>query len=483
MRSLVKSLFTFLAGISLFSACAPDEFFLGSVDVKPGDLVPGIAYKIEPDAQNPNIVRLSSLMDSKYTPLWDHPQGRSQNSTVTLRIPFPGTYSVKFGVQTRGGIVYGEPATFTVQSFYAPFVQDEMWEMLSGGVDQEKTWYLDLDADGLSRHFLGPLYFYGTDNGWLGDCLKEGGDCWNWNPDYKGNSWLMSTADFGSMTFDLKGGAHVKVDHKTIAGRGKESGTYMLDTENKTMRLTDASPLHDSGRDNVVIDWGNIRILSLTKDHMQLAVLRDPVLSGEGAALLVYNYISKDFRDNWTPGVVAEPEPPYTGDANADLTTSTTTSKKWVMSASTPYNWMDLGGALLNPWTSAQDYKSSGWAPYNEATIKNISLTLSKTGPQAGNYTFTNGSGQPIAGVYTVDEKNNLQFDKAISFVIADWVSLTTTAQKTLRLLKTETDASGNLVGMWLGARDAVKDEYMAYHFVPGGGDLQMQWRHGRQRW
>jgi glycosyltransferase involved in cell wall biosynthesis len=42
---------------------------------------------------------------------------------------------------------------------------------------------------------------------------------------------------------------------------------------------------------------------------MQLAALRDPVLSGEGACLLVYNFISKDYKDNWTPGVVAEPEP------------------------------------------------------------------------------------------------------------------------------------------------------------------------------
>jgi len=469
MKSIFKIMISIFAGTWALMSCSPEEFGLGSVDVKPGDLVPGIAYKIEADAQNPNIIHLTSLMDKKYTPLWDHPQGRSQSQSVTLRIPFPGTYTVKFGVQTRGGIVYGEATTFKVESFYAPFVEDEMWEMLTGGVDQEKTWYLDLDAEAVSRNFLGPLYFYGTDNGWLGDCLKEGGDCWNWNPDYKGNSWLMDAADFGSMTFDLKGGAHVKVNHATIPGRGQESGTYLLDTENKTMRMTDAAPLHDSGRDGVVIDWGNIRILSLTKDHMQLAVLRDAVLSGEGACLLVYNYISKEYKDNWTPGEVAEPEPPYTGDANNDLTTSVTTTRKWVMSAATPYNWTDLAGGLLNPWNSAQDYINSGWAPYNAATIKNISLSLTKTGARAGTYTFTDGSAHAISGTYTIDDRNNIQFDKAISFVIADWVSLSTTADKTLRLLKTETDASGAISGIWLGARDPVKAEYAAYHFVPGG--------------
>jgi hypothetical protein len=480
MKRILNRFLSVIAGISLLISCAPDEFFLGSVDVKPSDLVPGIAFKIEPDAQNPNIIHLRSLMDKKYTPLWDHPQGRSQSADVTLKIPFPGTYSVKFGVQTRGGVVYGEPATFSVQSFYAPFVQDEMWEMLSGGVDQEKTWYLDLDENGLSRQFLGPLYFYGTDNGWLGDCMKEGGDCWNWNPDFKGNSWLMNTADFGSMTFDLKGGAHVKVEHKTISSRGTETGTYMLDTENKTMRITDASPLHDSGRDKVVIDWGNIKILSLTKDHMQLAVLRDPVLSGEGACLLVYNYISKEFKENWTPGVEVEPEPPYMGNANEDLTTSTTTTKKWILSSETPYNWTNLAGEFLNPWSTAQDYQNTGWAPYNINTIKNISLTLSKTGAKEGNYIFTDGSGKPIAGVYSVDDKNNLHFDKAISFTIADWVSLSTTSEKTLRVIRSEVDASGNMVGIWLGARDAVKDEYLAYHFLPSGAssaDPLAAWR------
>jgi len=41
-------------------------------------------------------------------------------------------------------------------------VDNILWTLLSGGVDKEKTWYLDLDAEGVSRYFAGPLYFYGT---------------------------------------------------------------------------------------------------------------------------------------------------------------------------------------------------------------------------------------------------------------------------------------------------------------------------------
>jgi len=75
----------------LFSACSPEEFALGKKDVAPSDLVEGIAFKIEHDATNPNIVYLKSLMGPEYTPLWNHPQGRSQEQTVTLKIPFAGT--------------------------------------------------------------------------------------------------------------------------------------------------------------------------------------------------------------------------------------------------------------------------------------------------------------------------------------------------------------------------------------------------------
>lgn len=471
MKKIFKILTTFFAGIFMVTSCSPEEFRLGSVDVKPGDLVPGIAYKVESDPQNPNIVHLTSLMDEKFQPLWDHPQGRSLEKTVSLRIPFPGTYSVKFGVQTRGGVVYGEPSNFTVANFYAPFVEDPLWELLSGGVDKEKVWVLDLDEDGLSRHFNGPLYFYGTDDSWA--TVTKGktveGDSWNWSPDYKGNSWLMDTGDYGTMTFDLKGAANVRVNHNMLSGRGTEVGKYMIDTENKTMRLNDASPLHDRNRDGQVVDWGNLRIMSLTKDFMQLGVIRDEALSGEGPALLVYNYISKEFKDNWVPGNVAEPEPPYTGDANGDLTTSTTTSKKWVLSTNNPYDWASLAGDMLNGWSTPQDYANTRWAPYDASLIKNISLTLNKTGDKGGTYTFTDGGGVPINGSYTIEEKNHIKFDKDISFTISGWVSLATTADKMLRILKTELDASGNVKGIWLGQRDPVKPEYFAYHFVPGG--------------
>ena len=74
----------------MFSACTPDEYEMGSKAFAPEDLVEGVAYSVTHDANNPNIVYLKSLLGPEYTPLWEHPQGRSQEAEVTLQMPFEG---------------------------------------------------------------------------------------------------------------------------------------------------------------------------------------------------------------------------------------------------------------------------------------------------------------------------------------------------------------------------------------------------------
>lgn len=477
MHKIVK-LFTLLPLLALLiTSCTPEEYMLGAVDVTPDELVEGIAFKIEHDANNPNIVYLKSLMGPEYTPVWSHPQGRSQDATVTLKIPFAGTYDVQFGVMTRGGVVYGDTVQFVVDDMYADFVSDPMWALLSGGSGQEKTWYLDLDAEALSRAFIGPLYFYGTNDSWFSvtEGIAVGGDSWNWNPDYKGNSWLMTAADFGSMTFSLKGGAFVSVNHLTIPARGIENGNYMIDTDNYTMRMQGASPLHDSGRDGVVIDWGDIKILSLTENTMQLGVLRDAVLSGEGACLLVYNYISKDYRDNWTPGETAEPEPQLPDGWQDDVSQTVSKSIKWVLSPTTPFNWANLDGSLMNvEWTSPETYADwTGFTAAAAAGYANFSLTLNSDDMSAS---YVAPDGTTEKGSFTLDEKGIYTFTGIKpNFVISGgWVTLTTTDENQWRITKIEKDASGNVTGMWVGKRDVEKPEYMVYHLVPQVGAAQV---------
>ena len=456
----------------MFFSCSPDEYSLGKESVKVEDLVEGIAFKIEHDATNPNIIYLTSLMGNEYIPLWEHPQGRSQKQKVTLNMPFPGTYEVIFGVETRAGIVYGEPVFFNVDEFYADFVNDELWTMLSGGVGDSKTWFLDLDADAVSRRFNSPMYFFTETYNW--DALHtasgenyldadvwawkkaitplagdDGNALWYWLADWEGNQWMCAVADFGTMTFDLKNGANVAVNQEAY-GLGSFQGTYMLNTEDHTISFTDAYPLHVVERTDEVKNATGFNILYLSEDFLQIMVV---------PSATCFNYISEGYKTNWVAG---EPEPPYNGNANDDLTSTFT--KKWQLSVNNPYNWTGLDGSFLNNLNSPADYLVSGY-DYDEDMIRNISLTMTKTEEKTGNYVFTTGITEEIKGTYRIDASNNIIFNQDINFVISGSQNLTTTKDKALRIIRSETNESGELSGLWLGKRSDTNADYMVYHF------------------
>lgn len=155
-----------------------------------------------------------------------------------------------------------------------------------------KTWCIDLDADGKSAVWAGPLYYYGTDDSWNtitnGYKLPAGSDSWAWEPDYAGNSWLATPKDFGTMTFKEDG--TVIVEDK---GNGKHyEGTFTVDTENHTITLTGAQILHLDNFDNLVSNWSTeLKVLSLTEDGLQIAGVRDQN-TDEGKCLLAQNYVN-----------------------------------------------------------------------------------------------------------------------------------------------------------------------------------------------
>ncbi len=503
MNKIFK-LFSILSLVAImFASCSPEEFALGAQDVKSTDLVEGISFKIEHDATNPNIVYLTSLMGSKYTPLWNHPQGRSQEQKVTLNIPFAGTYKVQFGVLTRGGAVYGDTVSFKVDNMYAEFVSDPMWTLISGGAGKEKTWYLDLDAAGTSRYFKAPIYFFtwhykwdnlhyasgesyldgNTNDSFTWDATKAitpnmGADgktaTWYWLADWVGNSWMCAKADFGTMTFNLKGGANVISDQEAY-GLGKSTGNYMLDTKTHTIKFSGAYPLHDLSRDAEVKAATEFRIIYLTKDAMQILVEPANKVNADGSAAsaTVYNYISKDYKDAWTPGVVVEPEPTLPAGWQTDISQTVSKSIKWVLSPETPFNWANLDGSIMNAgWTAADKYDS--WTGYNAAAaanFANFSLTLNS---ETNTAVYVAPDGKSTTGAYTLDNKGIYTFVGVTpNFIICGgWVTLATTDANQWRITKIEKDASGAISGLWVGKRDPVKPEYMVYHLIPqlGGG-------------
>lgn len=472
-----------LAGVS---ACMPEEYELGPVDVTADELVQGIAYSVTQDSADPNTIYLKNLMTG-YTPLWEHPQGRSQKDEITLKIAFKGEYTIKFGVETAGGYVYGEPYVLNLTTDNLSYVDDPMWNTLTGGKGNSKTWKLDVAADGKCKYFAGPLYFYGTDD-WYGnvnggqeasDYNGDGAvDSWNWAADWAGNgSWLFGSTgamDYGTMTFDLIDGAHAKVTRLNADGsvESEQNGTFLLDTENYMLTMSDAGILHDPGRDAIVTQWGNARVLQLTEDFLQLGVIRDND-PNEGACLLVYNYVSQNYWDN--PPAAEEPakpsEPVLPENWESIVGTITQTSIKWTLSEATPMNWHSVAGAPLNEFNGLEDYPDWLGTP-DPATFAGFSLTMDSAD---NSYVSVAPDGTEVTGTYTLDEKGIYTFDNGLpTFTIVNWASFAADSDNQLRILQVNTDASGIISDMWVGAKALNEDgslkEYMSYHLVANVG-------------
>ena len=173
-----------------------------------------------------------------------------------------------------------------------------------------KKWVIDLNADGESFRFDGPLYYYGTDDSWATVTNNEGAylgsiDSWNWIPKYSGNEWLGPKADYGYM--ELKEDGSVSIHRGTPVFDESnnfkemtytdETGTYEVDEVNKTITLS-IDVLGFGTFNKITLDAKTkLKIFSLTDETMQIAILRDPGLSGEGAASLVYNYITNEVKE------------------------------------------------------------------------------------------------------------------------------------------------------------------------------------------
>lgn len=436
----------------LFAACSPDDFDLGAKDIQPEDLVEGLAYTITHDSQNPNIVYLENKLGSQYTPLWEHPQGRSQDQKVTLKIPFEGTYTVRFGVETRGGIVYGEPTTFTIDSFCAEFVDNELWTYLTGGVDNEKVWIFD---DGSYGFAAGEMTYADPSqtqawNNWSA----------NWDP---GKGHTGDDGIWGStMTFDLKGGANVKIHTESTSGTTDTQGTFMLNTDNYTISFTDCELLHTPSWSDRSTNWSqNLQIFELDENHMRVGVMRD---NSEGAWWLVWNFVSKEYADNYVPEDQPEPEPTLPEGWEDVVSEVVTTKIEWHMSVDTPFDWANLDGSLMNNFT-AGNYPD--WA----LPVDGLDQLLMTLNSADNSYEFTMPDGTSISGTYTLDEKGIYTFDNGVpSYHIGGGdIMFAATAENQLRILQIEAPG-GAIAGMWLGKRSTEKDEYQAYHFIPGVG-------------
>ncbi len=151
-----------------------------------------------------------------------------------------------------------------------------------------KTWALDLDADGKSVVWGGPLSFYGTADSWntITNGYAVSGDSWSWEPVWAENDWICGVKNRGTMTFNADGTVVVN-----DLGNGVQyNGTFTVDLDKKTITLSGAEILHLENLHALVSNWSTeLKVLSLSDKGLQIAALRDQ--SNEGPCLLSFNYV------------------------------------------------------------------------------------------------------------------------------------------------------------------------------------------------
>ncbi|MFG6685779.1 hypothetical protein ACGK9U_04295 [Mariniflexile sp. HNIBRBA6329] len=446
-------------------SCQPESYSLGNTPDK-SDIKFDITQDFTVDPGGNTVIMTNQTKGVTLT--WDYVTGKSNKAVETVKYAFKGDYTIKITAVTAGGLVELDPVTITVTDDNLSYVDDPLWTALSGGVGKSKTWYLDLNAEGQSKYFGGPMSFSGNELGWQKQCLSDNTDlCWIWEPEWASATWIGDAGDYGSMTFSLEGGPFVTVNHAFTTNRGTENGTYFLDANAHTLTLTNAAILQNSWGDNDVDDWSNYRILTLTEDAMQLAAFHN-----SKQELVIFNFISKEYSDNWVPEDLPEPNPQIDlngGTVDDLLSVTTSTTKTWHLSADSPFDWTDLEGNLLNGWQTAEDYEAAGWPGYKVSDKNNViknKISFSNN----GTVTTIDSNGIEAAGSYSTstDGKNIITFSGITpSFPIgSSWATVSTTSQNQWRIVKTAKKA-GIVTDIWFGKRDETgKNEYMVFHFV-----------------
>lgn len=462
MKNMKIIIALFLTPLMFLTSCQKDEYELGE-KLDPSQIEFEVVqdYEVDPGG---NTVILKFNTD-KATPVWNYGTGRSTQAIDTVRYAFEGDYTIGLDVITAGGVLNMEPVTISVTENNVSYVNDPLWTALTGGVGESKTWLLDLDENGNSIHFAGPLYFYGTDNGWLegGDNGCYGDDCWTYQPEWSGNTWVMPSGDYGSITFSLEGGPYVTANHLMLPALGEQSGTFFLDKNNHTLSLTDVQLLHSVNNDACVNDWGDIRIFSLTENTMQLGVLRRD--DCDGAAFLVYNFISKEYAENYVP-IEEEPtidegfDPTFEpGELLEMLTGGPSSGRIWELDADgNPVDWIKAGIGWTVDASSSMDW---GWNDTWAAAVENSWIRFDQWGGM--NYTrYQNG--EETSGTFSINEETNeiiLGNNTLLQGPEGNWMNPTTNSIKVIKAF----DDFGSK-GIWFGTSyDAATDEWLAFHY------------------
>ena len=407
-----------------FAACSPDEYSLGEKNYSVEDLVVNNAYTVTIDG---NYVHLKSLVPG-CTPLWITPNGRSQNSEMTLSLPFAGDYEVTFGVETKGGVVYGEPYQFNIGQNAFEMLSDKIWSDLAGGVGKSRKWYPIEKDYGIGR-CTGPMMYMSPDDVMNNQTnvtdLMFGSENWtpNWDPGIQ--DWLIPANDpyfqsYMEFGLDAQKGCTAHVVRVSADGTEDMNGKFNLnvsDPKRPVISFSDCYSLHNKGFDDVCANYTqDIKIIECTPYLLQIATMRT---NSEGPWWLVWNFISEEAKND--PSIIPTEDAglltqtPVTLPEFTDLETKLFTTEingvqyvggemKFLINDEAPYDWMWWNGASAAWQSVIEGNYGTNWAPAAGAEIGDFELTIAKASD--GTYTWDDGAN---SGKMTID-KNMLKF-------------------------------------------------------------------------
>ena len=201
-------------------------------------------------------------------PYWNYGVGTSTNVADTVILPFGGTHTIKYSVESAGGFVNGDSVTIQVTQNDPVYFSDPRWNMITNG-ETGKTWVLDMAR---------PIGWYGL------DYLKHNGsaDDWNYHPDYVGNEWVMPNLNWGQMKFDLNGDFHYNVIQSDQNGANPQSCScgFVVNLAASTIKLSGCGLLYGGPYLNNASNWSSLTIIDLSATSMTLGVVRDNPTAG-----------------------------------------------------------------------------------------------------------------------------------------------------------------------------------------------------------
>lgn len=417
-------------------ACEPIE----DRDAMPSPIdIAQLDFSVSQNPDRPNELFLRSNTEGAIA-FWDYEVGVSNNPNVDILIPFEGDFWIKYYAYA-GGVPTVDSVQVSLPQDEAYF-DDPVWDLLTNGVDG-KTWVW------ATGNPVGPLMGIGPL------------DINNWNP-FGGFEWWNTTdVEEGKFVLDLNKG----FNYTKITPNATQNGKFSVYEENGITYIKFQGPkmLNQEG-DNTQ------SLYAISKINENELVLNQLYLADNSQR--TYYFKREGFDGPWEE----EPEEP-TEDPNFDhgdqmeiLTGNA--SRTWKLDTETPFNWVTLEGALMNPWNTRADYPDWGGVLFGDDDVENID-DASIEFASDGTVKLTQDDGTVEEGTYAIDEEINI-----ITFTdIEPSIRIThrneeefiasTTADNQWKIVIVERNELDEVTGIWLGKRDPVKDEYFAFHFLP----------------